>query len=101
MRNELVHRLTHVGHRHLPATRPDRGHLGRVGELARTALRALVVAAGLTTVPLAAALFAAALATGAAGLPARPVAGWLGVVVATAATPALVRRLAIVGGFRR
>lgn len=96
MRNELVHRLTHVGHRLPSEALPDRGTRRRVGELARSALHVSAALALLAAATLAVQLAAIAVGT---GLAAHPVVVWAGVLVATAAAPTLAVRL--VGRVRR
>ncbi|MFB6361625.1 MAG: hypothetical protein ABEH59_09935 [Halobacteriales archaeon] len=87
MRHELVHRLTHVGLR-LPASLPDRGHLGRAGALARTALNVAALVLLLAALPMAVAVAVTALLID-------PLAGWFAVLATVAVGPALARRLAV------
>ena len=87
MRHELVHRLTHVGPRHLAESLPGRG-LRRAGALARAALYVGALVALLAVPPL-------ALAVAVAALLVDPVVGWLAVLVTIAATTTLARRLSV------
>lgn len=88
MKHELVHRLTHVGPRHLAESLPGGGLLRRAGALAQVALYVGTLVALLAVPPL-------ALAVAVAALVVDPVVGWLAVLVTVAVSTTLARRLTV------